>query len=162
MSDNTTKQPQRTRATLVLDDGSAFPGFIFGATPTADSTTEIAGEVTFTTDMFGYERELCEAERAGQILVFATPQVGNVGWTGEGAAGSTGNTDITAAAVIVRDLARIASNHNAQRTLAEELEAQEITGLWGVDTRKLVRHLANAAREGKSVRGQVTVDKHNA
>mgnify|MGYP002738664998 FL=1 len=123
MSENTTTQPQRTRATLVLDDGSAFPGFIFGATP---AENEVAGEVAFTTDMFGYERELCEAERAGQILVFATPQVGNVGWTGEGASGST---DITATAVIVRDLARIASNHNAQRTLAEELESQGITGL---------------------------------
>ena len=159
MSVNTTAQPQRTRATLVLDDGSAFPGFIFGAAPAANTSDEITGEVAFTTDMFGYERELCEAERQGQILVFASPQVGNVGWTGEGAAGST---DITAAAVIVRDVARIASNHNAQRTLAEELEAQGITGLWGVDTRKLVRHLANAAREGKSVRGQVTVDKHEA
>lgn len=156
MSENTTTQPQRTRATLVLDDGSAFPGFIFGATP---AENEVAGEVAFTTDMFGYERELCEAERAGQILVFATPQVGNVGWTGEGASGST---DITATAVIVRDLARIASNHNAQRTLAEELESQGITGLWGVDTRKLVRHLAAAAREGKSVWGQVTVEKHTA
>ena len=159
MSENTTTQPQRTRATLVLDDGSAFPGFIFGATPAADGTTEIAGEVTFTTDMFGYERELCEAGRAGQILVFATPQVGNVGWTGEGAAGST---DITAAAVIVRDLARIASNHNAQRALAEELHAQGITGLWGVDTRKLVRHLAAAVREGKTVRGHVAVEKQEA
>ena len=156
MSENTTTQPQRTRATLVLDDGSAFPGFIFGAMP---AENEVAGEVAFTTDMFGYERELCEAERAGQILVFATPQVGNVGWTGEGASGST---DITAAAVIVRDLARIASNHNAQRTLAEELEAQGITGLWGVDTRKLVRHLAAAAREGKTVRGQVTVESQEA
>ena len=156
MSENTTTQPQRTRATLVLDDGSAFPGFIFGAMP---AENEVAGEVAFTTDMFGYERELCEAERFGQILVFATPQVGNVGWTGEGASGST---DITAAAVIVRDLARIASNHNAQRTLAAELEAQGITGLWGVDTRKLVRHLAAAAREGKSVRGQVTVESQEA
>lgn len=156
MSENTTTQPQRTRATLVLDDGSAFPGFIFGATP---AENEVAGEVAFTTDMFGYERELCEAERAGQILVFATPQVGNVGWTGEGASGST---DITATAVIVRDLARIASNHNAQRTLAAELEAQGITGLWGVDTRKLVRHLAAAAREGKMVRGQVTVESQEA
>lgn len=159
MSDNTTKQPQRTRATLVLDDGSAFPSFIFGATPTADSTDEIAGEVTFTTDMFGYERELCEAERQGQILVFASPQVGNVGWTGEGAAGST---NITATAVIVRDLARIASNHNAQSTLAEELEAQGVTGLWGVDTRKLIRHVASTAREGKAVRGHVVVEKQEA
>lgn len=159
MSDNTTKQPQRTRATLTLDDGSAFPGFIFGATPAANTSDEIAGEVAFTTDMFGYERELCEAERQGQILVFASPQVGNVGWTGEGASGST---EITVAAVIVRDVARIASNHNAQRTLAEELAAQGVTGLWGVDTRKLVHHLANAAREGKAVRGHVVVEKQEA
>lgn len=151
------QQPQRTRATLTLDDGSAFPGFVFGGAPAADG--EIAGEVAFTTDMFGYERELCGAQHAGHILVFATPQVGNVGWTG---AGSDGDTDIKAAAVIVRDVARIASNHNAQRTLAEELEAQGITGLWGVDTRKLIRHVASAAREGKAVRGHVVVEKQEA
>lgn len=159
MSQNTNQQPRRTRATLVLDDGSAFPGFVFGATPAANDSAQVAGDVTFTTDMFGYEREMCEASRAGQILVFATPQIGNVGWTGQGADGST---DITTAAVIVRDVARIASNHNAKRSLAEELEQQGVTGLWGVDTRKLVRHLAQAAREGKTVRGHVDVEKQEA
>ena len=110
--------------------------------------------------MFGYERELCEPERAGQILVFATPQIGNVGWTGEGA--GEGRTDITATAVVVRDVSRIAANQKAQRTLEEELANQNIIGLWGVDTRKLVRALAQSARDGKTVTAQIVVDKNEA
>lgn len=149
-------QPQRTRVTLVLDNGEEFPGFLFGAEPAG----EVSGEAVFTTDMFGYERQLCQQEHSGQILVFSTPQIGNVGWTGQG--NGNGGTDITASAVVVRDLARIASNQKAQRTLEEELSAQSVTGLWGVDTRKLVRTLAAASREGKTIRAQIIVDKQEA
>ena len=146
---------QRTRAKFVLDSGEAFPGFLLGAAP----DTEIAGTVAFTTDMFGYERKLCTPDRDGQILVFATPQIGNVGWTGEGA--GEGRTDITVGAVVIRDLSRIASNQKAQRGLDAELSAQGVTGIWGVDTRKLVRTVAAQQREGKTVRGEVVVDKQD-
>ena len=158
MTDTTQKNQynQRTRATLVLDGGTEFPGFVFGATPTG----EIAGELTFTTDMFGYERELCTPERAGQILVFATPQLGNVGWTGEGA--GEGRTEITASALVIRDRSRIAANQEAQHTLEEELVKQNITGLWGVDTRKLVRVLADAGRNGTTVNAKIIVNQHKA
>lgn len=142
-----------TTATLLLDDGSAFPGILFGATP----TDAIAGEVTFTTDMFGYQRQLTDPARAGQILVFAAPQVGNVGWNAEDSATSEGA--VTVAAVVVRDLSRTVSNFRAERSLEEELRNQGITGLAGVDTRKLVRHLAAA---GGSLRGQVVVEKQTA
>lgn len=147
---------QRTRAKLVLDSGEEFPGFIFGAA----ADTEIAGTVAFTTDMFGYERELCAPERDGQILVYATPQIGNVGWTGEGA--GDGRTSVTVNAVVVRDLARTASNPKAKRSFEAELNEQEVTGIWGVDTRKLVRTVAAQQREGKTVRGAVVVDKQEA
>ena len=146
----------RTRANLVLDNGATFPGFLFGAAPAAD----IAGEVTFTTDMFGYEQQMCVPEHSGQILVFATPEIGNVGWTGQGA--GEGKTDITVSAVIIRDLSRIASNHEAKRSLEEEMTAQNVTGLWGVDTRMLIRAIADATRKGETVRGQIIAEKQEA
>lgn len=146
----------RTRAALVLDNGTEFQGFLFGAEPSGD----VAGEVEFTTDMFGYERQLCLPDHSGKIVVFAAPQIGNVGWTGEGA--GDGDTDIKASAVVIRDRSRIASNQKAQRTLEEELTAQNITGLWGVDTRSLVRVLAKAARNGETVRAQIIVNKQEA
>ncbi len=142
-----------TAATLLLDDGSAFPGVIFGATP----SDAIAGDLTFTTDMFGYQKQLTDPARAGQILVFAAPQVGNVGWNAEDSATPDGAVTVTA--VVVRDLSRTVSNFRAERSLEEELQAQGITGLAGVDTRKLVRHLAAA---GGSMRGQVIVEKQTA
>lgn len=152
----TQTQQQRTRAQLVLDTGETFTGFTFGAAPEG----ETAGEVKSVIDMFGYEREMCAAENDGKILVFATPHIGNVGWTGEGA--GEGRTTITAKAVVIRDLSRIASNQEAKHSLEDELKAQGVTGIWGVDTRRLVRHVAQAQREGKSVRAQVVVEKQEA
>lgn len=147
---------QRTRAQLVLDTGETFTGLVFGAAPEGD----IDGEAKNIIDMFGYEREMCAAENDGKILVFATPHIGNAGWTGEGA--GEGQTTITAKAVIIRDLSRIASNQEAKHSLEDEMKSEGITGIWGVDTRRLVRHVAQAQREGKSVRVQVVVEKQEA
>ncbi|MDK6492565.1 MULTISPECIES: carbamoyl-phosphate synthase domain-containing protein [Corynebacterium] len=152
----TQTQQQRTRAQLVLDTGEKFTGFVFGAAPEGD----IEGDLKSIIDMFGYEREMCSADNDGKILVFATPHIGNVGWTGEGA--GEGRTAITAKAVVIRDLARIASNQEAKHSLEEEMKAQGITGIWGVDTRRLVRHVSQAQHEGKSVRVQVIVEKQEA
>ena len=137
----------RIPAVLVLADGTEFPGFAFGACPEA-GTGEIAGTCTHTADMFGYQRELTEPERAGQILVFAAPQIGNVGWNSED---SAGDGSITAAAVVVRDVSRLPSNHRSARSFEEELRNQGVTGIRGVDTRKLVRHLSKTGPQQATI-----------
>ena len=127
---------QRTKATLVLDDGTAYPGYLIGAT---GNTDRISGPLAVTTEMFGYQRELTDPSRAGQVLVFTTPHVGNVGWNDEDSATDDGR--ITPAAVVVRDLPRTMSNFRASRSLEAELEAQGVVGICGVDTRSLSRRI---------------------
>ena len=129
----------RIKAELLLADGTSFPGYLFGAAPAADST-EITGTAAVTTDMFGYQREMTDPSRQGQMLVFATPHVGNAGWNDDDSATPEGR--ITVAAVVVRDLPARVSNYRATRSMEEEMTAQGITGICGVDTRKLVRHLS--------------------
>lgn len=138
----------RVNAKLVLDDGTTFPGFLFGAAP--DAAEAIQGNCTFTTDMFAYQRELTDPARSGEILVFATPQIGNVGWNSEDVAES-GDGYITAAAVVVRDVSRIPSNFRSERSLEDELQNQGVTGIRGVDTRKLVRHLSKTGPQQATI-----------
>lgn len=127
---------QRTKASLVLDDGTTYPGYLIGAHAGVD---RVSGAVAVTTDMFGYQRQMTDPARDGQVLVFTTPQVGNVGWNVEDSANDEGR--ITPAAVVVRDLPRTTSNFRAARSLEEELKAQGVVGICGVDTRSLSRHI---------------------
>jgi len=48
-------------ATLVLEDGSRFTGYSFGA------EAPIAGELVFTTGMVGYTESLTDPSYSGQV-----------------------------------------------------------------------------------------------
>ena len=60
----------KTRARLILDDGSVFCGWAFGAAKDA------VGEVVFNTAMSGYPESLSDPSYAGQMLVMTYPLVG--------------------------------------------------------------------------------------
>ena len=63
----------RTKATLVLSDGTRLEGFSFGAECSA------SGEVVFNTAMVGYPEALTDPSYRGQILTLTFPLVGNYG-----------------------------------------------------------------------------------
>ena len=65
-------QKDRT-ATLILDDGTVFHGFSFGA------EKPVSGEVVFNTAMTGYPESLTDPSYAGQLMVLTYPLVGNYG-----------------------------------------------------------------------------------
>src|SRR5881275_2696127 len=60
-------------ATLVLEDGTVFPGTSVGAAGVA------AGEACFTTASAGYEEAVTDPSYVAQVLCFAYPLVGNYG-----------------------------------------------------------------------------------
>ena len=60
-------------ARLVLEDGTVFAGRAFGG------DREVRGEVVFNTSMTGYQEILTDPSYAEQIVVMASPQMGNVG-----------------------------------------------------------------------------------
>ena len=60
-------------AVLVLEDGTIFTGFGFGAT-----TTNV-GEVCFNTSMTGHQEIMSDPSYVGQIITFTFPHIGNVG-----------------------------------------------------------------------------------
>ena len=118
-------------ALLVLEDGRAFRGQSYGA------TGETFGEAVFNTGMTGYQETLTDPSYHRQVVVQTAPHIGNTGVNDEDPESSR----IWVAGYVVRDPARRPSNWRSQRALDDDLTAQGVVGISGVDTRALTRHL---------------------
>lgn len=116
---------------LALEDGTVFFGRSFGARGTR------AGEVVFNTALTGYQEVLTDPSYCGQIVTMTYPQMGNYGINDEDMESSHPQV----AGFVVKELSPRASSHRSRRTLAEYLEASNIVGIQGLDTRALTRKL---------------------
>lgn len=133
-NDSATAQYTADDAVLLLEDGQVYVGEPYGAT---GATT---GEIVFSTAMTGYQETLTDPSYDRQIVVQTFPHIGNTGVNGE----DSESERIWVAGYVVRDPSRTVSNWRATGSLDDELVAQGIVGIGGVDTRKLVRHLRSA------------------
>ncbi len=129
-------------ALLVLEDGRTFHGEAYGA------EGETFGEAVFNTGMTGYQETLTDPSYHRQVVVMTAPHVGNTGMNDE----DPESRRIWVAGYVVRDPARVPSNWRSQRSLDDELKAQGVVGISGIDTRALTRHLreSGAMRVGIS------------
>jgi carbamoyl-phosphate synthase small subunit len=127
---------------LVLEDGRTFRGEAYGAVGTT------VGEAVFATGMTGYQETLTDPSYAGQIVTMTAPHIGNTGVNDE----DDESRRMWPAGFVVRDPARRTSNWRATGSLDDELAAQGIVGISGIDTRALTRHLRDrgAMRAGIS------------
>ncbi|MFP8908457.1 glutamine-hydrolyzing carbamoyl-phosphate synthase small subunit, partial [Streptomyces atacamensis] len=94
-------------------------------------------EAVFSTGMTGYQETLTDPSYHRQVVVMTAPHIGNTGVNDE----DPESRRIWVAGYVVRDPARVPSSWRAVRTLDEELTAQGVVGISGVDTRALTRHL---------------------
>jgi len=124
----------REPAVLVLEDGHRYEGYAWGA------RGQTLGEVVFQTGMTGYQETLTDPSYAGQIVVMTAPHIGNTGINDE----DPESRRIWVEGFVVRDAARRPSNYRSVRSLDEELEAQRIIGIQGVDTRAITLILREA------------------
>jgi carbamoyl-phosphate synthase small subunit len=121
----------KKKATLVLADGTRFPGLAIGA----EGST--VGEAVFTTGMTGYQEVLTDPSYCDQIVTMTAPQIGNTGTTPEDA--ETRRPCL--AGFVVRELSPIRSNWRSDESLEDYLRAHGIVGITEVDTRALTRHI---------------------
>ncbi|MCH5673371.1 glutamine-hydrolyzing carbamoyl-phosphate synthase small subunit [Streptomyces gilvus] len=136
-----TRGATRVPAVLVLEDGRTFRGRAYGAVGVT------FGEAVFSTGMTGYQETLTDPSYDRQIVVATAPQIGNTGWNDE----DDESKRIWVSGYVVRDPARVPSNWRAKRSLDDELVAQGVVGISGIDTRALTRHL----RERGSMRAGI-------
>ncbi|MCW5254069.1 MULTISPECIES: glutamine-hydrolyzing carbamoyl-phosphate synthase small subunit [unclassified Streptomyces] len=126
-----TRGADKTPAVLVLEDGRTFRGRAYGAVGAT------FGEAVFSTGMTGYQETLTDPSYHRQVVVMTAPHIGNTGVNDE----DMESRRIWVSGYVVRDPARVPSNWRSRRTLDEELAAQGVVGISGIDTRALTRHL---------------------
>jgi carbamoyl-phosphate synthase small subunit len=120
-----------SKAILVLEDGLIFEGRAVGA------QGEATGELVFNTSMMGYQEILTDPSYAGQIITMTYPQIGNYGCNEE----DVESRQPFCRGFVMRECCFEPSNFRATSTLPEYLEANNIVGIDGVDTRKITKHL---------------------
>ncbi|WCN06339.1 glutamine-hydrolyzing carbamoyl-phosphate synthase small subunit [Streptomyces sp. M92] len=126
-----TRGAGKAPAVLVLEDGRIFRGRAYGAVGAT------FGEAVFSTGMTGYQETLTDPSYHRQVVVMTAPHIGNTGVNDE----DMESKRIWVSGYVVRDPARVPSSWRSRRTLDDELAAQGVVGISGIDTRALTRHL---------------------
>jgi carbamoyl-phosphate synthase small subunit len=129
----------RKLAKLVLEDGSVFSGYSFGANIPA------RGEVVFNTGMVGYPETLTDPSYKGQIITLTYPLIGNYGVPGtekeNGLLRFFESEKIQAEGIVISDYSYHYSHWNAKKSLSAWLQEYNIPGIYGVDTRALTKKI---------------------
>ena len=138
--------PFKKNAKLVLSNGITFSGYSFGA---KGSTV---GEIVFNTGMTGYQEVITDPSYFGQILTFTYPEIGNTGINFEDS-----ESEFSIKGLIVRNYSNNNSNWRSKLNFNQWLIDNKIIGLYGVDTRALVKIL----RSHGSMNGLITTENND-
>lgn len=119
------------KAILLLEDGTVFQGRAFGA------KGQKCGEVVFNTSMTGYQEILTDPSYNEQIITMTYPLIGNYGTN----KGDSESRKVFASGLIVKENCNYPSNWRNACSLDEYLKKNNVIGLEGIDTRRLVKHI---------------------
>jgi carbamoyl-phosphate synthase small subunit len=119
------------KALLALEDGKVFAGRSFTGPVNA------VGEVVFNTSMSGYQEILTDPSYCGQMVTMTYPLIGNYGVNEE----DIESDRIQVRALLVKEYQEYPSNWRSQRSLADYLQAHNVPGIEGLDTRAITRHI---------------------
>jgi carbamoyl-phosphate synthase small subunit len=141
-------RPPDCNAALVLADGTVFWGKGVGA------PGQKIGEVCFNTSITGYQEILTDPSYAGQIITFTFPHIGNVGTNAEDIETATP----AARGLVIREPITEPANYRAAQGLDVWLKSHGMTGICGVDTRRLTRRI----RDRGAPNGVIAYDPNGA
>lgn len=131
---------------LILETGDVFHGEGFGA------NTPTGGEVVFNTGMTGYQELISDPSYCGQIVCMTYPLIGNYGINRD----DYECMDPAIKGLIVKEVCDFPSNFRSQMSLDEFFQKKNLSGISGIDTRKLTRIIRNfGSLKGKIVDEEV-------
>ncbi|MCR5278440.1 MAG: glutamine-hydrolyzing carbamoyl-phosphate synthase small subunit [Lachnospiraceae bacterium] len=120
---------QQFNRKIVLPTGAAFYGTGFGA------GGDIISELVFNTSMAGYQEIISDPSYTDQTVVMTYPLIGNYGVNPD----DYECAKPSISGMIVRDYNDHPSNFRSVESLSEAMKRFGITGISGIDTRKLTR-----------------------
>jgi carbamoyl-phosphate synthase small subunit len=125
------KYKSKKEAKLVLEDGTIFYGNAVGKIGTA------TGEICFNTGMTGYQEIFTDPSYYGQIMLTTNAHIGNYGIHSKEV--ESENTKISG--LICKNFNELYSRVDAEMSIQEYFEFENLVGISDVDTRALVRHI---------------------
>jgi len=134
-------------AILGLEDGTVFFGYSLGA------EGETGGEVVFNTSMTGYQEILTDPSYKGQIVTMTYTEIGNYGVNDE----DIESDKVQVNGFVIKELSPVVSNWRARGDLDSYLKKYGVVGIWGIDTRALVKKI----RERGVIRGVISTEDLN-
>ncbi len=123
----------QNRKKLILETGEVFLGEGFGA------AHDTSGEVVFNTGMTGYQELISDPSYFGQIVCMTYPLIGNYGINRD----DYESIEPAIKGLIVKEICDLPSNFRSQMSVDEFFKRKNISGLMGVDTRRLTRLIRN-------------------
>ena len=118
-------------AILVLADGTVYHGKAAGKIGTT------TGEICFNTGMTGYQEIFTDPSYFGQLMVTTNAHIGNYGIKND----EIESDSIKIAGLVCKNFSVPYSRKEANQSIQEYFEGDEIVGISEVDTRSLVRHI---------------------
>ena len=116
---------------LLLEDGTAWDAIGFGNEGFG------VGELCFNTSMTGYQEIISDPSYAEQIITFTFPHIGNVGTNSD----DNESLKPMATGIITRAKPTEPSNWRNELSFDLWLDGNNITGIYGIDTRALTRRI---------------------
>lgn len=118
---------------IILEDGYEVTGYSFG------SPKDKMVEIVFNTSMVGYQEIISDPSYTYQAVVMTYPLIGNYGICDEDY-----ETKIPSiSGLICKEYCDEPSNFRCKETLAQVMKRYDISGVYGVDTRQMARHIRN-------------------
>jgi len=125
------KYTQRKRAILLLADGTIFEGKSVGSDGTA------YGEICYNTGMTGYQEIFTDPSYFGQLMLATNAHIGNYGINNE----EIESDSIKISGLICKNFSFNYSRVNAQDSLENYFEKQNLMAISDIDTRAVVRYI---------------------
>ncbi len=142
------KYSNKRPALILLADGTIFHGKAVG-----DKEGTSFGEVCFNTGMTGYQEIFTDPSYFGQLMVTTNAHIGNYGATDE----ETESDDVKIAGLICRNFSYVHSRQNAEESLEEFLNKNNLFAISDVDTRALVSYI----RDNGAMNAVISTDVDN-
>ena len=138
---------QSTAAVLLLADGTVFQGVAAGAIGTT------CGEICFNTGMTGYQEIFTDPSYSGQLLVATNAHIGNYGIKDD----EVESGGIKIAGLICKNFSyENYSRQNADRSIQNYFEQENLVGIARIDTRQVVRHIRSKGAMNAIISSETT------
>jgi carbamoyl-phosphate synthase small subunit len=133
-------------AVLLLEDGTVFHGKAAGKIGTT------AGEICFNTGMTGYQEVFTDPSYFGQIMVATNAHIGNYGIASD----EVESANIQIAGLVCKNYNIPYSRKQADESIQDYFQQQNIVGISDVDTRQLVRHIRDKGAMNAIISSEIT------